>query len=435
MKRKNKKTNATKARWLVYIGVILLILFFWYSRPYSYGEDAYSYESTEVRLYGVDFLMYYGQIWQDKFVSYPLIIQICYVLIIFCILALIMMLITMCAKIYQRHKVEKAERRIMKKFYQPFREICEDKERLHTDEIRKRTDYDPDYVWSKREMQIWIKFFIQIHTEMTEESSEENFQTSLTVVGVIDYIDHELSYGAHSKKGPLLEDLMCLNGSVPESAYINLANDKNPDTQRLAREAYILMSKDDPYRFFADETDRSVCLMAQMTIHWILQQRANAHKINPSMIPVVDIQTCTPVVAFLLREVGYYGDEDDMTHVIPYFSSSELMLRKAAFECVGSHKDLEAEKTMMDVFNQQTDELQWTILDSVMRINSGKALDFLTSAYKSVDVRDTRRAALRSLYKYGDRGRLVFEKLKAEAPQRDLLMFRHVENKLINNEQ
>lgn len=435
MKKKNDKTNATKVRFLVYLAVIMLGWLIFYTRPYSYGEDAFSYESNEVRLYGVDFLLYYAQIWEDKFVAYPLIIQICYVIIILSIIALIGMLITMLSKIYERRKTRKAEKKIYDKFYEPFKAVCEDKERLRTDEIRSRTDYDTDIVWSKAEMQLWIKMFIQIHTEMTEESSEENFQASLTVVGVIEYIDHELSYGAHRKKGPLLEDLMCLNGHVPESAYINLANDKLPDTQRLAREAYILMSMDDPYRFFNDETDRSVCLMAQLTIHWILQQREKANKINPSMIPVIDMQSCTPVVAFLIREVGYFGNEEDMTHVIPYFSSSEQQLRKAAFECVGNYKHLEAEKTMMNVFNQQTDELQWTILDSVMRIGSGTALDFLTQAYSSMDVRDTRRAALRSIYMYGDDGRRVFERLRLEAPVRDRRMFEHVEDKLINNEQ
>lgn len=430
----HKNNKQTRTRWWVLVVALAWALLWLYTRPYHYGQDAYSYDSTEVRLIGVDYFLYYVRIWQDRFVQCPLIIQICYGIIIFCVFSLLDMFFTMTGKIMARRKEAKMERKLTEKFYQPFKEVCQTKERLLSEEIRRRTDYDPNEVWSKAEMRIWIKLFIRLHTEMTEEDSEENFQNSLSVVGVIDYIDHELSYGPHSKKDFLLEDLMCLNGSVPESSYVNLANDKNPDTQRLAREAYILMSKDDPYRFFQDETERSVCLMAQMTIHWILEQRAKAGKINPSMLSVIGMQSCTPVVAYLIKEMGYFGDDDDMTHVEPYFKSSELKLRDAAFACMGNHKYAAAEQTMMNVFSLQSDQLQCTILDSVMRINSGRALDFLTQAYMTATVRDTRRAALRSMYMYGPKGRMAFERLKGEAAPHELLMFRHVEDKLINGE-
>lgn len=61
-------------------------------------------------------------------------------------------------------------------------------------------------------------------------------------------------------------------------------------------------------------------------------------------------------------------------------------------------------------------------------------MPFFRDTYRSAVSDFTRRTALRCLWMSGQRGRAVFNALKAEADPSSLIMFEHVESPIINGD-
>lgn len=95
---------------------------------------------------------------------------------------------------------------------------------------------------------------------------------------------------------------------------------------------------------------------------------------------------------------------------------------------------MEAEGTIKDLFYKQTEALRRTILNTLLEINGEQNVDFFVNAYQLKSSDYTRRTALRCLWLSGPNGRERFESLKLTCKQRDRILFEHVENPIINDD-
>lgn len=428
-----KQKNALK-RWLIIIAILFVVyMVFWYSRSYNYGEDAYSYNSSDMRMSGLDLILYYWYIFQNLYESYAVIVKICYSIILICCCIIVYAILAMIFSTYKRRRIEKKQKKIFDKYYEPFKDICENTNVLSADEIRGMTRYEAKQ-WSKEEMMIWIAMFLRIRAKQFEHFKDGNLQTCLDVVGIVNFIDKELNYGSRVDKVALMQALIFLRMDVPETSYVNLATDRNPLLRRAAGELYLLLSKNDPYRFLNDKKRGALSLWEMMIAHWTISERRKADKPVPSLIPLLKILQNVHVEASLLRGVGYWGSDSDMESVKNYFDSSEMTLRSAAFDCIKIRSFAPAEEDLKNSFYSQPEYLRPQILNAMVAIKSGKATHFLEEAFNKCVARSTRRSVLYCLWNYGRDGQAAFYRLKAAAIPEERIMFDHIENKLINRE-
>lgn len=386
-----------------------------------------------MRMSGLDLILYYWYSFQNLYQSYAVIVRICYGIIIACIFTIIWAVFAMIFSTYKRRRIEKKTKKIYDKYYEPFKDICENKNALTTDEIRGMTRYEGQQ-WTKEEMMIWISMFIRIRAKLFNTLNNDNMRRCVEVVGIVNYIDNELNYGKRAGKVALLQALLFLCIDIPGTSFVNLASDKNPYLRRAASELYLLVSNTDPYRFFNDRKREALTLWEMMSAHWAIAERRKAGHPIPSLIPLLKILQNVQVEASLLRGVGYWGSDSDMENIKNYYDSPEMALRSAAFDCVKIRNYAPAEDDLKKSFYSQPEYLRPQILNALNTIKSGKSTKFFEEAFNLCSARTTRRSVLYCLWNYGRDGQAVFYRLKAAAIPEERIMFDHVENKLINRE-
>ena len=172
-----------------------------------------------------------------------------------------------------------------------------------------------------------------------------------------------------------------------------------------------------------------------MELHEIFRKVREGGRPAPLFVPILQRVENPGIKAFMMKEIAYWGTDQEMRYLMDFFEAPNFTFRQAAFVSVGIRKFSEAEKAMEKVFYKQTEVVRRTILNSILSINSGRSVTFFRDTYKSGVSQFTKRTALRCLYLYGARGRSMFEMLKATAPANDAILFKHVESPIINYEE
>ena len=98
-----------------------------------------------------------------------------------------------------------------------------------------------------------------------------------------------------------------------------------------------------------------------------------------------------------------------------FFDSKNMGCREAAYECMGYYKYEPSEKSMMKRYLEEKDDAQRKILISVLKINSGKAEDFLKRACMTAESAFSKRVALFCLLNYSEKGKRYFYEMEKEA--------------------
>jgi hypothetical protein len=100
---------------------------------------------------------------------------------------------------------------------------------------------------------------------------------------------------------------------------------------------------------------------------------------------------------------------------------------------MGYYKYEPSEKSMMKRYLEEKDDAQRKILISVLKINSGKAEDFLKRACMTAESAFSKRVALFCLLNYSEKGKRYFYEMEKEAQSDERRTFQHVEDPIINN--
>ena len=403
-----------------------------------YGGAELSPLTQAYQLWGWNIPRYYYYLFVHLFAGYPWVVRVAYGVIIFCCIAFMVLTVAMTVDVYIRWRNRKKFDEIKEKYLEKLKSVCyAEVENLPTEEIKRRMDYK-ERKWKDWEMRQWANVFIEASRfTNTQNPNLTNIQRAMRMVGFTDYVEAQLMHGKRTVKLKMIQTVRLTNMQLPNSTVTRLVNEKDDKLRMAARLYYMCTSKDDPYLFFEEETKKGMrfSLWDMMELHEIFHRVKEGGGRPPLFVPILQRVVNPKILSFMIEETGYWGTDQEMRYIMDFFESDDFNYRRSAFRAMGIHRFAEAEKSMERSFHKQNENLRREILNSLLVINSGRAITFFRDTYNSSISSFTRRTALRCLWMSGASGRAVFDSLQANAKENEKILFQHVESPIINYEE
>lgn len=415
----------------------MLLLFFpiVYSPP---AETAYlSSEpwAKEVKFVGWDYVRYNYYLYRNIMLGYPWVVRMAYTIVFFCCVATFLLFIAMAWDVYRRRKMDRKNERLRKRYYDKIMELARMDHSLSIPEIKSAIEYKKRD-WSFEEYRLWAYMLIDIRSENgVTEAGLVNLRRTVQLIGLQSFIEDGLMSGKRKNKVRFIQAARLLRINLPDSIMARLVNDRDMSLRKAARLYYMLANKDDPYAFFENDTlETEFTAWDKVELHQLFSNLRAADRALPALVPMIERATNPEMGSFLIRETAYWGNEADVRNLMQYFTSKEMAYREASFVGLGLRRFSEAERAMQHEFFNQTEYLRRVILNALLEIRTGMAINFFVNAYYFSTSYYTKRTALRCLWLYGPEAQMRFSQLKNEASPDMLILFEHVENPIINHD-
>lgn len=382
-----------------------------------------------------EYISYFVSWWYNMYFDYPLIVRICLIIILLSSISVTILIISIGLSKVNDYFYKRQYEVLKKRFYNVFCEILTEKSnlsfqdvqsklRLNMQDIRKRK--------SKRYMFAMSSLLVRVKADYYSES-EYNFNNArmaVMVLGVQDFLERMLMFGSTGQCRRALQVAQFLMLILPESILVRLLNSSNSILSKETRMYYLWLSDSNPFRFFEEDTYQYTWrAWDALEIHYFMTARHKAGKEIPSLTPVINNCDNLKLQASLIREIGYWGNKEDIDNVRQYIGSQKAGLCLAAIECFTVARVTDVEKSLMEIYQSQTERLKLYILRALVIFNTGKALDFFSKAWKDSKVLSIKLNVLIALYMYGEKGKKEIMHIKMHTTnEAELHLFDIVDN-------
>jgi len=225
-----------------------------------------------------------------------------------------------------------------------------------------------------------------------------------------------------------LSEYVSLELPISDVTLLPLANSRNRELRAAARQAYIKLSKNEPFKFFDSVTD-PLLPWDQVELFRIITTTEDIS--IPNFARWITYSSNKSVVSFCLKLVVHYNQIAAVPAIIKLLDNRDHYLRGDAINALGKLRIKEAEDKFAQLYTTQPLFCQVEILKALGRINSGKYVDFLRNEFLHATEFDLRKAAARSIARNSGKAREVLEELLATTSGQDLLILKHCMNPLI----
>jgi len=224
-------------------------------------------------------------------------------------------------------------------------------------------------------------------------------------------------------------ELTQMDTQISDVTILPLTNSKNPSLRVAARNAYIQLSKNEPFKFF-DIATEPILPWDQLDMFKIITTTKDIA--IPNFSRWVSYSTNKSIVSFCLKLIAHYGQQAAIPAVMDLLSNRDHYFRADAINCLGKLSAEPAEERFVKIYNNQPLICQMEILKAMGRIASGKYLDFLKHEFLYSTNFDVRMNAARSIIKHNTtESRVMVNELMATVTNENQLILKHCNNPLI----
>ena len=368
----------------------------------------------------------------EQFSYLPLFIQIA---IIFIYIAVISTVIAYCVIMYRRWKGYVEEKRM--NFIRPKIEemiteqvlINENLEIKPVDEIEFDQAALNDLAFKKKWVrQAIIDILIQYRRNFRGEVGELLRKL---------YLDMGLTKESFDKLKDLrweiqikaLTELTKMDITISDVTILPLTNSLKPELRAAARNAYVQLSKNEPFKFF-DIATEPLLPWDQLELFKIITTTKDIP--IPNFSRWVSYSENKSIISFCLKLISHYDQRTAIPAVMGILDNKDHYFRADAINCLGKLSAEAAEDKMLSIYNTQPLNCQLEILKAIGRIASGRHIDFLKQEFLYSYNFDIRMSAARSLIKQNNpASRAMVIDLLETADDETKLIIRHCQNPLI----
>ncbi len=368
----------------------------------------------------------------EQFSFLPLFIEIALAFIFIAIFATIIAYSVILYKRWNAYAEEKRVNFIRPKIEEMITEqvlINENLEKIPVDEI----EFDPaalnDTIYKKP----WVR---QIVIEVII-SYRKNFRGEVGELLRKLYLDMGLTKDSYDKMKSLrwekkikaVSELTQMDIQISDVTILPLTNSTNPALRAAARNAYIQLSKNEPFKFF-DVATEPILPWDQLELFKIITTTKDIA--IPNFSRWVSYSTNKSVVSFCLKLIAHYDQQSAIPAVMELLNNKDHYFRADAINCLGKLTAEVAEEKLVRIYNTQPLACQLEILKAIGRIGSGKYLDFLKSEFLFSSNFDVRMNAARSIIKHNTpASRSLIDELKETTHDENRQIISHCQNPLI----
>lgn len=360
-----------------------------------------------------------------KIKTYPLIIQITIVLTMIFIIATIALMITIYSIRRRHNRLQNTLENSVPEIIKLFSDI------LFTDKI-----YTEQEIFSKFEdivdevnresLDIGVGILVDFKNDQRES---EKYPLIISALGIVEHIERKFDSRSNSEKIDAFQEAFVLDLNKFDSKVLRYAYSKNKMIRSEARNSYLALSSNDPYRFF-DEFDRDLSKWDEIELMQYLKlqkERGNLEGLGKW----INYSKNDSLVVFLIKMVGYFKQKGINEILMEKLEDDNELVRAEAILALGELNIAETEQNLIDRYYTEPEICQVAIVKTIKKFNSGKSLKFLQEIFEETNNTDTKKIIGEAILNYSYEGKIAFQNLKNTLKGFDLIILKHIETPLI----
>lgn len=425
--------------YLLLLAVIAFILLYFFNNSYTVESGGTVMDNPwqkHILIYNWDYLRSFFYTLFGVYEEYPWAVHVSYIVIVASCMAMVLLLYVLLWDVYGRRKQEKIYRQLKAAYYEKLKAVAQAEKELSREEIASALELTSDTNFSYAQRIAFIDLLLELRMKVEfTPFTIRNMQNVVYQLGMYDFMENRLISGKDKDKLKVIQAIRILHMNISDSSMTRLINHRNPALRKAARLYYILSNEEDPFRYFENADGHKDFLPWDMLeMHQLFEDCNRTNKQLPSFIPVMNHLQNQSITEFFIRETAYWGTEKEMEHLTGYLDSDKEAYRKVAIESLSLRKTPHTAEQLKEIYYQQPENIRRVILYALFTISAAGSVAFFKAAYEQTSSQLTKRMALQCLWNAGDEGRSVFGELKDTARKNDMILFQHVENRIINRE-
>lgn len=194
-----------------------------------------------------------------------------------------------------------------------------------------------------------------------------------------------------------LVELTQMDIPISDSMLLPLTNSRNPTLRAASRNAYIQLSKNEPFKFF-DIATEPILPWDQLEMFKIITTTKDIT--IPNFSRWVSYSNNKSIVTFCLKLIAHYDQQSAIPSVLELLRTKDHYFRAHAINCLGKLSAEIAEEKLVTIYTSQPVNCQIEILKALGRIASGKHLEFLKQEFLFSSNFDVQMHAARSIIRH-----------------------------------
>ncbi|WP_163212072.1 hypothetical protein [Bacteroides sp. 519] len=372
----------------------------------------------------IEYYLYY---FYYTFLGFPLVIRIA---VLFTTIACPFILFCIVRFIHIKNKTKKYARykkRLEEKYQSQLSEILSDKRIYIYSDIHNLLKADTKKL-KKRDKQILTDIFIELSRQIPDLNND-NYTNAIEYFRIPAYWEREINYGNTATKYNALCKFDEMHIDISGSVITPITYSRNKPLRKKARASFIHLNKHTPFKFFGEDFDCDFNSWDKIEIHRFLSLKRKESV--PLLTQWIKSAKNNHFICFLIDEIKILQQKECAPFLHTLIESDNLMISEHCIDALGELMYRPAEKTLIEKYPLQPLSIQQSIIRTVSKLKTGKALLFLEKAYQTNYDNENEKIILKAIYNYGEEGRKLFDGLKKKAVGFSKLAFDHVSNPLI----
>ncbi len=360
-----------------------------------------------------------------KIKTFPLIIQITVVLTLFFIIATLALIITIYTIRRRHNRLQKKLKNSVPEIKKMFEEILFTDKKFLEQEIFDSFE-DIVGVVNKESLDIGVDILVEFKNE---DKESKKYALIISALGIVRHLEDKFDSRSNSEKMDAFQEAFVLNLNKFDSKVLQYAYSKNKRIRSEARNSYLALSTNDPYRFF-DDFEGSLTKWDEIELMQYLKQQ-NIRGNLEGLGKWINYSKNDSLVIFLIKMVGFFKQKGIDDILLEKLDDNNAQIRAEAILTLGELDIKETEEILIERFYTEPEICQVAIVRAIRKFNSGKALKFLQEIFGETNNTDTKKIIAEAILNYSYEGEIAFQNLKNSLKGFDLLILKHVETPLI----
>lgn len=360
-----------------------------------------------------------------KIKTFPLIIQITIVLTIMFIIASLALMITIYTIRRRYNQIQKKLKDTLPEVQKLFEDILFTNKNYSEAEIYKNFEDIVEDV-NRESLDIAVSILVDFKNDDRES---EKYQLIIDALDIVGHLERKFDSRSNSEKMDAFQEAFVLNLNKFDAKILRYAYSKNKKIRSEARNSYLALSTNDPYRFF-DEIEGELTKWDEIELMQYLNlqnERGNLEGLGKW----INYSKNNSLVVFLIKMVGHFKQKGIEEILIEKLEDEDAKVRAQAILTLGDLNIKETEQTLIDRYYTEPEICQVAIVKTIRKFNSGKSLLFLQEIFKESNNTDTKKIIAESILNYSYEGKIAYQNLKNSLKGFDLVILQHVETPLI----
>lgn len=242
----------------------------------------------------------------------------------------------------------------------------------------------------------------------------ENYKEVLKVLRLPEYWEDRLSKKNEKSNANTLRILDSLGDNISGSAVAHKLSTSDKNVRKHAKSVFMNFNSNNAYKFLENDFDDDFNSLDEVRIHTALCKRQQVETLPP-LIRWVALAKNQKYKAFLIKEVGFFKQDDSIPRLIEiYVETDNGVIKRQIVETLGVLKANEAVDLLSSDYQFSELEVQFAIIKALGDIGCSKCLTFLDQIYHKTTNKELLISVLTQIYLSDENGS-TYSRIKSNA--------------------